>query len=295
MIKKIGITFNPDKKNMLEKVESVVEWLGKKEIKVFVPEWINADGYFAKMFTPTDKIKKVAELIISLGGDGTLCRSAREFSSAGIPILGINLGGLGFLTEVPLDKFEEGLEKVLSNNYSIEHRLMLQTRIIGKDFKSQSFIALNDVVISKSSLPRIISLNTFVSGEFVTTYSADGLIISTPTGSTAYSLSAGGPIVHPSLGLIILSPICAHTLSIRCLIVSQKETIKIIPEAPSEDIFLTIDGQETHPIKEQDIVEVKKSSYQTKLIRLREKSFFKVLQTKLGWSGITHKTNEHLE
>ena len=292
MIERVGITFNPGKKDILAKVEFVVRWLEKRKIKVFVPGESGADRYFGKNLVSIEEIKKAAQLIVSLGGDGTLCKSAREFSRAGIPILGINLGGLGFLTEAPINKFEEKMEKILSNEYTVEHRMMLQAKIICKNFESQTFIALNDVVISKSFLPRIVSLNTFVSGDFVTTYSADGLIISTPTGSTAYSLSAGGPIVHPSLKVIILSPICAHTLAVRPLIVSQEETIRIVPETPSEDIFLTIDGQEAHSIKKQGEVEVKKSPYQAKLIRFKGRSFFEVLQTKLGWSGVTYKTDE---
>jgi len=292
MTEKVGIIFNPHKKNILKKVECVVKWFTERKIKVFIPESSFAREPFSKMLAPLEEIKKEAKLIISLGGDGTLCRAAREFSPAKIPILGVNLGGLGFLTEVPIGELEDGLGKILSGKYHVEQRMMLQTRIVRGDFKSESFIALNDVVISKSSLPRIISLKTFVHGEFVTTYSADGIIISTPTGSTAYSLSAGGPIVHPSLKVIILSPICAHTLSVRPLIVSDEETIKVIPLAPVEDIFLTIDGQETHPVKKGHEIEVKKSPYQARLVRFKEKSFFEVLQTKLGWSGVSYKANE---
>ncbi|MBE0478328.1 NAD(+)/NADH kinase [Candidatus Aerophobetes bacterium] len=294
MIKKIGITLNPTKQDILERTESIIRWLNKRGIKVLILDSVAAQGYLIKMHTPVEKISKEAELIISLGGDGTLCRCARIFSPAGIPILGVNMGGLGFLTETPIDEFEESFEKLLSGEYTIEQRMMLQSRITHGNFKnkSKSFSALNDVVISKSSLPRIVSLKTFVCGEFVTTYSADGLIISTPTGSTAYSLSAGGPIVEPCLNVIILAPICAHTLSVRPLIISEKETIKVVPLAPAEDIFFTIDGQETHPVKEEEAVEVKKSPYPAKLVRFKEKSFFEILQTKLGWSGITYKANE---
>jgi len=292
MIKKVGITFNPFKKNIFEKAELVIKWLEKRKIKVFIPQENKNTGYFSRILAPLEEIKKEVELVISLGGDGTLCKSAREFSPVKIPVLGINLGGLGFLTEIPMENFQEDLEKILSGEYIVERRMMLQTKIISKESKSPCFIALNDIVISKSFLPRIVSLKTFVSDEFVTTYSADGLIISTPTGSTAYSLSAGGPIVHPNLEVIILSPICAHTLAVRPLIVSQEETIKIIPEKPSEDIFVTIDGQETHPLKNGEQVEIKKSPYQAKLIRLKGRSFFQVLRTKFGWSGVTQKNKE---
>lgn len=292
MIKKVAITLNPTKKGIVEKAKTVAKWLQDRGVKVFIPNWDNIGASFKELTAPIEEIKKEAQLIVSLGGDGTLFRSAREFSTAGIPILGINVGGLGFLTEIPIDEFKKGLEKILANNYTIEQRLMLQASIINKEQKVRRFVAFNDVVISKSSLPRIVSLRTFVSGEFVTTYSADGLIISTPTGSTAYSLSAGGPVVHPNLKVIILSPICAHTLAVRPLIVSQEEKIKIIPEPPVKEVLLTIDGQEGYPINEEDEIEIEKSQYSAKLVRLTDKSFFKILQTKLGWSGIVHKGGE---
>ncbi|NQS90003.1 NAD(+)/NADH kinase, partial [Patescibacteria group bacterium] len=145
-----------------------------------------------------------------------------------------------------------------------------------------------DVVIGKAYLPRIINFKTFVSDELVTTYSADGLIISTPTGSTAYSLSAGGPVVDPKLKVVILSPICAHTLAVRPLIISSKETVKITLEPPAKEILLTIDGQIGFPLKEEDAVEIKKAPYQAHLVRIKERAFFKILRTKLGWSGISY-------
>jgi len=292
MIKKVAITLSPAKKSIFERVKPVLEWLQKRNIKVFIPQKILLPDLCGGMVATSEEIKKEAQLIISLGGDGTLFKAARDFSPLGIPILGINVGGLGFLTEISLDKFEEGLESVLANNYKIEKRMMLETTIIHSTRKIHSFIALNDVVISKVFLPRIVSLKTFISGELVTTYSADGLIISTPTGSTAYSLSAGGPVVHPNLKVIILSPICAHTLAIRPLIVSQEERIRVVPEPPIKDILLTIDGQIGHPVKEGDEIEIKKSPCQAKLIRLKEESFFKILRTKLGWSGVTYKAGE---
>jgi NAD+ kinase len=292
MIKKVAITLNPAKKDVWEKVEPVFKWLQKKNIEVFISQEISSLDLCEGVVATPEEIKREAQLIISLGGDGTLFKAARDFSWMEIPILGINVGGLGFLTEIPLEKFEKGLESVLASNYKIEKRMMLETAIIHSNRKIHSFIALNDVVISKVFLPRIVSLKTFISGELVTTYSADGLIISTPTGSTAYSLSAGGPVVHPNLKVIILSPICAHTLAIRPLIVSQEERIRVVPEPPIKDILLTIDGQIGHPVKEGDEIEIKKSPYQAKLIRLKERSFFKILRTKLGWSGITYKTGE---
>ena len=153
-----------------------------------------------------------------------------------------------------------------------------------------SFVALNDVVISKAGIPRIINLRTFVSHEFITTYSADGLVISTPTGSTAYSLSSGGPVVHPNLGVIILSPICAHTLAVRPLIVSRREKIKVILGCGLEKVLLTMDGQVDFDLEDGDVIRTEEASYQAILIRMREKFFFKTLRTKLGWTGTGGKS-----
>lgn len=292
MIKTAAITLNPEKRKVYEKAGLIIKLLKDRGITVFVPEWTGLNGSSGEIVSTTEKIREKAQLILSLGGDGTLFKTARDFSAPEIPLLGINLGGLGFLTEIPIDNFKEGLDNVLSNNYRIEERLMLEAFILRQNQRIQAFTAFNDIVVSKSSFLRIVSLKTYVSEEFVTTYSADGLIISTPTGSTAYSLSAGGPILHPELRAIILSPICAHTLAVRPLIVSESEKIRIVPESPKERILLSIDGQMEHLLEEGDQVEVEKSPHYAKLVRLKEKSFFKILRTKLGWSGVTYKTEE---
>ncbi len=287
MLKTVGIILNPNKKDILKKVLSIINWLEKREVEVLVFHQIKGN-FPSKMLANIEKIREKAQLIISLGGDGTLFRAARDFSSHQLPLLGINLGGLGFLTEIPISEFEEGLEKVLSGRYKIEERLMLNTLVYREDKMIKSSISLNDVVIGKAYLPRMINFKTFVSDELVTTYSADGLIISTPTGSTAYSLSAGGPVVDPKLKVVILSPICAHTLAVRPLIISSEETVKIALEPPAKDILLTIDGQIGFPLREEDIVEIKKSPYQAHLVRIKERAFFKIMRTKLGWSGISY-------
>lgn len=287
MIKTVGIMLNPNKKDIFEKVLSIIDWLEKRKVKVLVLREIG-EAFPPRVLVSIEEIREKAQLIISLGGDGTLFRTARDFSPYQIPLLGINLGGLGFLTEVPISKFEEGLEKVLSGNYKIEKRLMLQTSVYRKGKLVKSSISLNDVVIGKSYLPRIINFKTFVSDELVTTYSADGLIISTPTGSTAYSLSAGGPVVDPKLEVVILSPICAHTLAVRPLIISSEETVKITLEPPAKEILLAIDGQIGFPLREKDTVEIKKAPYQVRLIRIKERAFFKILRAKLGWSGVSY-------
>jgi NAD+ kinase len=286
----VGIIVNREKKDALNYAFSIIEWLEKRKIQVFVTRWggekINRDDLIADK----EEIGRRAELIISLGGDGTLCRAARDFAPYDIPLLGINLGGLGFLTEIPISQYKEGLAKVLREEYKTEKRLMLEASIFRDKKKIETSLALNDIVISERGSPRIINLKTFVSEEFVTTYSADGLVISTPTGSTAYSLSAGGPVIHPSLDVIVLSPICAHTLAVRPLIISQTDEIKVIIEPPSDKVLLTVDGQIGFELEKKDIIRVKKSSQEATLIRLKERFFFQRLQSKLGWTGISYKT-----
>jgi len=287
--KVVGIILNREKKDALNYALSIIEWLEKRKIQVFVTPWAGEKINRNELIVDKKEIGKRADLIISLGGDGTLCRAARDFAPYSIPLLGINLGGLGFLTEIPISEYEKELTKVLKGEYKTEKRLMLETSIFRNQQKIETSLALNDIVISKGGSPRIINLKTFVSQEFVTTYSADGLVISTPTGSTAYSLSAGGPVIHPNLDVIVLSPICAHTLAVRPLIISQRDEIEVIIEPPSGKALLTIDGQIGFQLEEKDITRVKKSSQETTLIRLKERFFFRRLQSKLGWTGISYK------
>jgi len=292
MYKTIGITINKEKKDIASYTISLIKYLEEKGIKVLLSPEAAEKIEHPELACDKEKIGKNSDFIISLGGDGTFFRTARSFAPYNLPLLGINLGGLGFLTEIPASRFKESLEKILSGKYVMEKRLMLETKIFREDEKIKTFLALNDVVISKGAVSRIINLKTFVSGEFVTTYAADGLVISTPTGSTAYSLSTGGPVVCPNLKVIILSPICAHTLSVRPLIISQKNKIEIILEPPSDKVLLTIDGQIGFELKDRDTIKVEKAKCEASLIRLEEASFFKTLRTKFGWSGVSYKTTE---
>jgi len=287
----MGIILNREKKDALNYALSIIEWLEKRKIQVLITQWAGKRINRSELIADKKEIGKRANLIISLGGDGTLCRASRDFASYNVPLLGINLGGLGFLTEIPISEYEKELVKILKGEYKTEKRLMLEASIFRNNEKIETSLALNDIVISKGGSPRIINLKTFVSQEFVTTYSADGLVISTPTGSTAYSLSAGGPVIHPNLDVIVLSPICAHTLAVRPLIISQTDEIKVIIEPPSDKALLTIDGQIGFELEEKDITKVKKSSQETTLIRLKKRFFFKRLQSKLGWTGISYKSS----
>ena len=281
---------NEEKKDAVKDARVVLEWLESKKTQVFLSPWLGERIDRPDVIMEREKMGRRTQLVITLGGDGTLLRAARDFASYHTPLLGINLGGLGFLTEIPISRYKEGLTRILEGEYKEEKRLMLKIDVHRARKKVGSFVALNDVVISKAGIPRIINLRTFVSNEFITTYSADGLVISTPTGSTAYSLSSGGPVVHPNLGVIILSPICAHTLAVRPLIVSRKEKIKVVLECGSEKVLLTMDGQVDFDLEDGDAIRAEEASCQAILIRMREKFFFKTLRTKLGWTGISGKS-----
>jgi len=292
MFKKIGIIVNKERENIFYHLNLLIKWLQKEKIEVLLTPPIGKECNHSELIADEGRINK-ADLIITLGGDGTFLRAARVFSPHNIPLLGINLGGLGFLTEISISNFQQELWEILNGKYKIEERLMLKTSIIREGEKTKSFLSLNDIVIGKRALSRLINLKTSISGEFVTTYSADGLIISTPTGSTAYSLSAGGPIVYPDLEVIILSPICAHTLAVRPLIVAKNDEIEVTLEPPSGEVMLTIDGQIGFNLKEKDKIKISKASYKAYLMKREEKLFFKVLRTKLKWSGVTYKTSGH--
>jgi len=224
-----------------------------------------------------------ADLILVLGGDGTLLKAARHYGGRGTPILGGNLGGLGFLTEIALEEFYSILEKISQGDFQTETRMMLNAEIIRRDQVLEPTVFLNDVVINKGALARIIDLETSIDDQFLTTYRADGLIVATPTGSTAYNLAAGGPILHPALKTIIITPICPFTLTNRPIIVQDNAVIDIRLGAKSRDVWLTFDGQIGHPLQPGDLVRVQRASGQITLIKSPFKNYFEILRAKLKW------------
>jgi NAD+ kinase len=223
------------------------------------------------------------EGIVVLGGDGTLLSVARHYVSLQVPLLGVNVGGLGFLTEISLDELYPAMEQVLEGKYLVEERMLLHARLRRNDEVCWEKHFLNDAVINKGALARIIELTTWIDGEYLTTYRADGLIVSTPTGSTAYTLSAGGPIVYPTLRHIIVIPICPFTLSNRPIILPDTVTVAVTLAQKVQDAYLTIDGQEGMTLKQGDRVEMSMIPQTLKLILSPRRSFFEILRTKLGW------------
>jgi NAD+ kinase len=241
---------------------------------------IPEQGCFAK-----DDISPSNDLLITFGGDGTLLSVARH-APAGVPIIGVNMGTLGFLTEIRLEDFPAVLDRVLTtDDYPSEERVTFDVEVINDDGTSTEHAVVNDAVINKSALARIIEMRITVGGQLVSTFRADGLIISTPTGSTAYNLSAGGPIIYSSVRALAITPICPHMLTNRPIVLPDHLPIEIRIVTKNQEVFLTLDGQEGFPVTEHQVVRIKKSPRTVRLVHSPEKNYFEVLRTKLGWGG----------
>lgn len=281
-MKKVGIVAKPRKGYAGPVVCNLVRWLRNKGVEP-VMDSITASLIDEHSSYTREDIASIAEFIIVLGGDGTLLSVSRVIGERGTPILGVNLGSLGFLTEVTLEEMYPLLEKVLQGDMIIDERWMLEARIVRDDAEVSKYIVLNDVVINKGALARMILMETRVNGKYLNTYRADGLIVSTPTGSTAYSLSAGGPIVYPTVGAVIVSPICPHTLTNRPIVLPENVTVEVILRTPNEDVLVTLDGQEGHELKYMDRVVIKKAKACTRLIMSPWKDYYHILRQKLRW------------
>lgn len=235
---------------------------------------------FNDSFGFTKDIAETLDFIISLGGDGTFLRTARMVVEYNIPILGVNIGNLGFLTSVEISNFEYALKCIRNNEYSIEKRKMLQCSLSEND-SQHKYLLLNDAVIAKGTLARMIEFDIYVDNCFYTSYTADGVIVSTPTGSTAYSLSAGGPIIYPTLELITITPICPHYLGMRTVVFDGSSKIKILIKKRHESIFLTVDGQESVELNNSQSIFIQSSNYDCNIIKLKGYDYFKVLRKKI--------------
>ncbi len=231
-------------------------------------------------------LARKSELVVALGGDGTMLRAAHYLAGHRVPLLGINLGSFGYLTEVNLNEIHSTLELIISGNFVTERRMMLDVSIKRGKTVTNVGSVLNDVVINRGDLSRMNELEMEVNGSYLTTYKGDGLIVSTPTGSTAYSLSAGGPIVFPGNDLIIVNPICPHTLTNRPIIFSENSSLRITLWSKDKGAMLTLDGQEAYKIKSGDVVTVKKSKHSTTLVLSPYRSYGEILRSKLGWGDL---------
>jgi NAD+ kinase len=261
----------------------LIEWLKVRErLPLVEPSLAGLIGH--PDLLSEEEIRDQAELVVVLGGDGTLISVARLFSGRDIPILGVNLGSLGFLTEITVEELYPRLELCLQSTPRVSARMMLMVTLLREGKQRDVYHVLNDVVINKGALARIVDLETRINKQFLATYKADGLIVATPTGSTGYSMSAGGPIIHPQMSCIVITPICPHTLTNRPIVVSDESIISVtITSSFDEKVYLTLDGQVGIELQEGDSVEVRKALNKTSLVMSRSRDYFELLRTKLKW------------
>lgn len=283
-MKKIGIIV----KNIPaahQAAKKLAAWLEVRGKKVFVDH--EAAAAIKREGHDPSEIPSLVEMIIVLGGDGTLLSAARFVADAhtDVPIFGVNLGSLGFMAELSLDELYGTLEKAIAGKLETEDRMMLSASVLRGGKSLARYRVLNDAVINKGALARMMELKISVNNGHLTTLRADGLIVATPTGSTAYSLSAGGPIIHPTIHCFVLTPICPHTLSNRPIALPDTVTVTVCLTSQSEDVSLTLDGQIGFPLERNDIVEIKKSRFKMRLIKHPVKSYYEILRTKLKWGN----------
>lgn len=280
---KIGVIAKAHRTDFTATLKGLLQWLSSNGCETVVEESvIRSFGLEGVVSASREDMPGVVDVIVVFGGDGTMLSVARSIEDRKAQILGVNLGSLGFLTEFTLDELYPAMERLLARKHTIDRRWMLKTEVRQRNGSVKTYQALNDTVINKGALARIISMETFVNEDFIANFLADGMIISTPTGSTAYSLSAGGPIVYPTLDSLIMTPICPHTLTNRPLVIPAESTIRVVVKS-GEDVMLTVDGQVGVALNEGDEIRCTRSEYQIELIQPGNKGFFDILREKLKW------------
>ncbi len=280
--KAVGIVSKPNKPEVAQLTPPLTEWLGAHGYDFVVDPETSPHAASAEVLAREDMALRKLDFVIVLGGDGTLLSAARAVSKAGIPIVGVNLGALGFLTEIPLDELYPTLESIALGSCAIDVRSMVHCEVGRRGAIIATYDALNDVVVGKGTIARLNHCDVYIDKIFVSRYQADSLIVSTPTGSTAYSLAAGGPILMPNVEGFVVTPVSAHSLTHRPLVVRDSSQIEIVVMTGEEEAYLSIDGQAGMPMLDGDRVYCSKSEYQVKLLHTRG-TFFDVLRTKLKW------------
>ena len=284
MIKTVGIISRPRREDIARVVPPLVKWLQAHGAEVTCDsETGDCFGPLAVQTRKREELPACTDLLIVLGGDGTLLSAARLASEHKVPILAVNLGGLGFLSTVSQDELYSILEEIFSGKHRVSERVMLEAEIVRAGAVIRRQIALNDAVLNKAALARIMDLELRVDGEYVTTYKSDGLILSTPTGSTAYSLAAGGPIVYPIVEAFVVTPICPHTLTNRPLVIPDSATVEVDFKAGDDAVFLTLDGQVGIELVRGDHIRVRKAAEKLLLVRPAKKTYYQILRNKLKW------------
>ncbi len=287
-IKRIGIVLKPHQPDALRTLCELATWLHQRGISLLggpeiERERIQQQTGCAVEEIPTEQLAANVDLILVLGGDGTMIATARTVGDREVPVLGVNYGGLGYLAEFRIEELYDALQTILDGNYRLDPRVMLDVELRrGEELLKQNRV-LNDVVINKSALARIIEIEANLNQQFVNAFRADGLIVSTPTGSTAYNLSAGGPVIFPSMNAVVITPICPFTLSNRPIVVPDDAIIELCLKTEQEDVALTLDGQVGFPLKVEDRVVIRKSETTFNLVQPMNRNYFDVLRDKLRW------------
>jgi NAD+ kinase len=283
-INTVGIIAKPRSELAARIVPELIEWLAERGVGVRLDPQSASYAHRASNLD-RDKVPHGTQLVIVLGGDGTLLSAARAIGGSDIPLFAVNLGGLGFLTAITVDDFFPQLERALRGDLRIGRRRTLHCELWREGQRLYEYHALNDLVLSKAEIARMIDLEVQIDGHFVCVYKADGLIVATPTGSTAYSLSAGGPIVFPTVAALTITPICPHTLTHRPVVLDDESTIQVINRSGDQSTYLTIDGQVGELLKRDDYVLCRRSPHSISLIQPPNMLFFDVLREKLKWGG----------
>jgi len=287
-IKRIGVVVKPHRPEALETLCKLTEWLTARGIALVGGPGIDREriehetGCVIEII-PDEELPQKVDLILVLGGDGTMIATARMLGDSEVPVIGVNYGGLGYLAEFRIDELFTALEAILAGDYKLEHRVMLAVELRRGDELVTKNRVLNDVVMNKSALARIIQIETYLNEQFVNSFRADGLIVSTPTGSTAYNLSAGGPIIFPTMNTVVITPICPFTLSNRPIVVPDDSVIEVRLMTEKEDVALTLDGQVGFPIQARDRVIIRKSNTTFNLVQPKNRNYFDLLRDKLRW------------
>ena len=282
-IKKVGITSKPKKAEVREVVPSLIHWFRDRQVEVFVDKETAATLDGREKSLTRNEMPGQVDLIVVLGGDGTLLATARALNRKPVPLLAVNLGGLGFLTVITREELFATLELVLAGNLSTERRVQIEAEIVRADEVIASYLALNDAVLNKGAIARVLDFDVWIDNKFVSTYKSDGLIVSTPTGSTAYSLAAGGPVIIPSVAAFIVTPICAHTLTNRPIVLPDSAIIEVAVKSQRESVYLTVDGQVGIALRSDDTVRIKRAASHVELIQSPHKTYFEILRQKLKW------------
>jgi len=287
-IKRIGVVVKPHQPDALQTLCRLTEWLSQRDIKLVGGPEIERERIEHETGCVVESIKeealaKAVDLMLVLGGDGTMIATARMLGDIEVPVMGVNYGGLGYLAEFPLEELFSALEAILGGDYKVQERLMLAVELRrGEELITENRV-LNDVVVNKSALARIIEIEAYLNNQFLNRFRADGLIVSTPTGSTAYNLSAGGPVIFPSMNAVVITPICPFTLSNRPIVVPDDAVIELCLKTEQEDVALTLDGQVGFPLKVEDRVVIRKSQTTFNLVQPASRNYFDVLRDKLRW------------